>query len=522
MILKQVEFDVTARNKLIKGIETISKAVGSTLGARGKTVLIESSANVPGITVTKDGVTVANSILLEDATENLAVIMMKEAANKTAKLAGDGTSSSVVLTQAIINEAMNKMDDGMNSTEVYRGIKSCSEYIIELLKKKSKAVNSKMLRYVSTVSCNGDVVLGKMISDVYKSVGKLGTVIIEDSLNDETYSEVINGMRIERGWGSKYFVNNISSQECVLDNPYILVSDKEIDNVDNIKQILIPISAEGKSLLIIGELSDRAMSTLNVNAVNKSIKVCQIIPPDFGYKRGELLQDIATAMGAKYFSSSTGDNWELLKMEDLGEAEKVIVGIDNTVLITKKGIDISDRIAMLKQHVSESRSAKETAFLKQRISNLNGSIGVIHVGGNSELEQKEKKDRIDDSVCATSCALEEGILAGGGIALLDISKTLGWGKTENERIACHILKDAIQYPFKQILTNGGVNPTDVIPKLTETDMGYDISNMKVGNMFDMGIIDPAKVTVKALENAVSVAINILSTNCIITNVRSNG
>jgi len=520
MILKQVEFDVTARNKLIKGIETISKAVGSTLGARGKTVLIESGADVPGITVTKDGVTVCNNILLEDATENLAVLMMREGANRTAKLVGDATTTTIVLSQAIVNEAMNKMDGSMNSTEVYRGIKSCSEYIIGLLNKKSKAVNGKMLRYVSTVSCNGDAILGKMISDVYKSVGKLGTVIIEDSLNDETYSEVTNGMRIERGWASKYFINDIGRQECILENPYILVTDKEIDSIMNIEHILRPIIEQKRSLLIIGELGERAMAGLNANVA--VMKVCQIIPPDFGYKRGELLQDIASATGAKYFSSGTGDNFELLTIADLGEAEKVIVGIDNTVLITKKGIDISDRIAMLKQHIVESRSAKETAFLKQRVSNLNGSIGVIYVGGNSELEQKEKKDRIDDSVCATSCALEEGILAGGGIALLDISRTLGWGKTENERIACHILKDAIQYPFKQILTNGGVNPTDVIPKLTEVDMGYDISNMVVGNMFDMGIIDPAKVTTKALENAVSVAINILSTNCIITNVRNNG
>jgi len=521
MIVKQVSFADAARADLIDGINLIGDAVKSTLGARGQTVLIESENHTHGITITKDGVTVAKSINLLHPTQNLAVRMMKEAAENTSISAGDGTTTAIVITQAIILEAQKKIKSHMSVVDITRAIQEGCEYVKDELVKMSKKVNGRKLLDVATVSCNNDPVIGKIIADAYKSVGENGVVTVENAAGSQTYADVIDGMKIDRGYTSKYFITDQKKDECVLDSPYVLVVDQEISHLSNIEHVLAPIIQSGKGLLIIGSLSAAALNTLNLNKVKGTIKVCNILPPQFGYKSHELMADIAIATGAKYFSESTGDNLELIKFEDLGRAHKAIISRSSTVLIkdTQVSGGVESRIAELWDLHDGSESVDEKQFIKERMAILSGGVAVIHVGANSEIEQKEKRDRVDDAVCATRAALEGGILPGGGIALLRIAEKLSArGANESELVASVILSEAIRSPFCQILVNAGLDPAVIRGNLSNGD-GYDVKAQKYGNMLTMGIIDPVKVTVNALENAVSVATTILSTNAIITNVR---
>ncbi len=401
MIVKEIHFGDDGQKKLKSGIKKIAGAVKSTLGARGRTVLIESENHVGGITVTKDGVTVAKSINLYDPTENLAVMMMRQAADKTATVAGDGTTTSIVLAEAIIDAADKYLTPEHNVTEVIRGISALSKKVVDKLDKMSKKVNGKRLYDVATISANNDQEIGKMIGDAFSEVP---LVTVENSMNSETRVEIINGMRIERGYTSPYFVTDQKKQECVLDNPYVLICDHEINNISNLEKVLAPIVSQGKSLLIIGNLGPNALQTLNVNVYQGKIKACNIIPPSFGYRQKDLLKDLAVALGGTYFSEDTGDDLSIIGLSDLGKAAKVIVKKDVTVFMHHADFkeDIDKHIADLKAMVDQTDNKEDKDFIRERMANISGGVGVIYVGAQSDIEQKEKRDRIDD-LCGCSC-----------------------------------------------------------------------------------------------------------------------
>lgn len=517
MIVKEIHFGNDGQKKLKSGIKKIAGAVKSTLGARGRTVLIESEHHVGGITVTKDGVTVAKAINLYDPTENLAVMMMRQAADKTATIAGDGTTTSIVLAEAIIDASDKHLKDNDNVTEVIRGINDITKRVVSKLEKMSKKVNGRRLYDVATISANNDNELGKMIGDAFSEVS---LVTVENSMNSETRVEIINGMRIERGYTSQYFVTDQKKQECVLDNPYVLICDHEINNISNLEKILAPIVAQGKSLLIIGTLGPNALQTLNVNVYQGKIKACNIIPPSFGYRQKDLLKDLAVALGGTYFSEDTGDDLSIATLSDLGRASKIIVKKDMTVFMHHADFkeDIDNHLVELNGMINQTDDQVDREFLRERIANISGGIGVIYVGAQSDIEQKEKRDRIDDAVYAVMAALEEGILPGGGIALLECASEYAFS---DDDVASKIMAEALVAPFQQILINAGKNPHEIEMGIFDKGSGYDVKLEKFGDMIKMGIIDPTKVTKNALLNAVSVATTIMSTNAIITNIRAD-
>ncbi len=527
---KELIFDQEGREKLIKGISTIAKAVKSTLGPRGNTVLIESRSHTHGITVTKDGVTVARSIDLLDPVENLAVRMMKEAADRTASMAGDGTTTAIVLTEAIVKNGMDMLKDTHNVSEVIRHMNKITEDVIKLLEKRSKKVSGKTLSDVATISANNDKEIGKIIADVYNKVGKNGIVTANNSQTAETYYEFTNGIKIDRGYTSNLFINDFKKDECIMEDVYVLVSDQEINNILSIERVLRPIINEGKKLLIIAPCSGNVINTLAANVVQNKVKMCNISPPQFGYKQKELMGDIALAVGAKYFSEQTGDDLSLIGMEHLGRAERIIIGRDSSVIVRSEEVspEMQERIDQLWQaHENTSRKADKD-FIKERIASLTGGVGVIYVGGSSDIEQKEKYDRVDDAICAVRSAIEEGILPGGGLALFNISDELSFLADENieemskeQFVAYHIMAKSMQGPLCQIMTNAGLDPWAIMEEHFEgNSYGYDVKNNVYGDMYAMGVIDPLKVTKNALKNAVSVASTILSTNAIITIARA--
>ena len=531
-IPKNLEFDQPGRDKLIQGITKISKAVKSTLGPRGKTVLIESPEHIGGMTITKDGVTVANSIFLEDPVENLAVQMLKDAARRTANSAGDGTTTAIVLTEAIIKAGERGLTEKNNIAEVVKGINKFSKIILKDLKKNSRRITKARLLDVATISANNDKTIGKIIADAYNKVGKNGIVTVERSQNHETYATVTNGIKIDRGYTSNLFITNQKNDESVLEDTLVLVCDQEISNILQIENVLKPIIQQNKKLLIIGPCSVNVVNTLAANVVRNGLKLCNIMPPQFGYKQHELMQDIALSVGAKYFSEKTGDDLSLLSMEDLGHADKIISGKSQTVIIKNNQMteEIENRILDLKEQQENTEIVSDREFINERIASLSGSIGAIYVGGNSDIEQKEKYDRVEDAVCAVRSALEEGIVKGGGLALFYAREELDWisKKTVNddESTAIDILMESLCAPLRQILQNAGLNIDDYYNVSTTSDSWllqkldeYNVKTEKRGDFFKMGVIDPLKVTKTAFENAVSVATTILTTNAIITHAR---
>ena len=537
---KELHFDKEAREKLISGIKKIARCVKSTLGPLGETVLIESQEHLRGITVTKDGVTVAKSISLLDPVENLAVRMMKEAAEKTATHAGDGTTTSIVLTEAIVLNAIKEFDpmrgqvqNVSDKTEVIREINTVKDIIINELSNIAVQVDDEKLLDVATISCNNDKELGKIIADTYKAVGKDGIVTIEKSDDSKTYSQTTQGIKVDRGYSSHLFINDQKKDQCILDDVHVLVCDAEINNILSIENILKPIINQNKKLLIIAPCSQNVINTLAANVMKNNLKLCTIIPPNFGYKQQELMNDIALSVGATYFSESTGDDLSLITFEDLGKAKKIIVSKDETVIVKDSEIDNDDKVKervdqLWEQHkITKSKADKE--FIKQRIASLTGGIGVIYVGGNTDLEQKELYDRVDDAVCAVRSALEEGILPGGGVAYLMCTDMLNKSyiktKSKSRKTAIAVLLDVLHEPCNTILSNAGI-ARDKQHKYVSWDTenkvweGCNVKTKDRGDMIKMGIIDPLKVTKEALTNAVSVATTILSTNAIITMARS--
>jgi chaperonin GroEL len=523
---KNLQFGGEGRKKLINGVVKMSKAVKSTLGPAGNTVLIESPSHTHGITVTKDGVTVARSIDLIDPSENLAVRMMKEAADRTATSAGDGTTTAIVLTEGLVLGGLEYITEEMNRTEVLRQMVDISNKVVDKLRKKAKKVTTSMLVDVASISANNDREIGRIIAEVYKDVGKTGVVTVERSQTAETYAETTKGLKIDRGYLSSLFINDTKKDECIFEDVMVLVADIEIANILQIENVLKPVISEGKKLLIISPCNTNVVNTLAANTMKGNLKVVAVAPPNFGYKQHELMQDIALSVGATYFSEKTGDDLSHINYGDLGHAAKVIVGRDKTVLIRSEAKSdqgsIDERVAQLwETHKSATKKADKD-FVLERIASLTGGIGVIFVGGQTDLEQKELYDRVDDAVCAVRSALEEGILPGAGKALLDESAELfdPESKSAEQTAAMTIVRNALMAPFQQILANAGLKPSDVYKEGTPVGHGYNLKTGKMGDLVEMGVIDPLKVTRSALQNAVSVAVTILSTNAIITMARS--
>ena len=522
---KDLRFGEEGRTKLIKGINAIANAVKSTLGPNGNTVVIESPNHTHGITVTKDGVTVAKAVDLLDPVENLAVKMMKEAADRTATAAGDGTTTAIVLTEALVMGGVEHLLPTHNRTEVLRNMVEISGKVVENLRRRSKKVSGSMLTDVATISANNDRELGKVIAEVYREVGKNGIVTVEKSQTSETYAETTMGLKIDRGYLSPLFINDQKKDECVFEDTMVLVADIEIGNILNIEQILKPIITEGKKLLIVAPCHVNVVNTLAANVLKNNLKICAIPPPNFGYKQHELMQDLAVSVGATYFSEKTGDNLSHVAYTDLGHAAKVIVSKDKTIVLKSDlktdAEKITERVTQLWDAHRAAKKKSEKDFLLERIASLTGGIGVIFAGGNTDLEQKELYDRIDDAVCAVRAALEEGILPGAGKALYSESLMVmeeSW--SDEKKVAVRIVSNALRAPLLQILENAGIQYGEVYGSLSNDGDGYNLKTGNFGDLIKMGVVDPLKVTRSALQNAISVATTILSTNAIITMART--
>jgi chaperonin GroEL len=508
-IPKDLHFEGT---KLISGIEKLSKAVKSTLGPSGQTVLIESPHHTHGITVTKDGVTVAKAVDLIDPIENLAVRMMKEAADKTASEAGDGTTTSIVLAEALVKGGIGSLD--ANKTDVLRDLVSLTEEVVEELGVRSRRLTKKHLRSVATISANNDRSIGKIIADVYDKVGKDGVVTVEKSMTSDTGFSVTHGFKLDRGYSTELFINDQSRDECVLEGCHVMVCDGEISNVLAIEKVLGPIIRDGKKLLIVAPCSTHVVNTLAANVMKKGLKLCVVPPPNFGYKQHELMQDLAVSVGATYFSEKTGDDLSLMEFSDLGYADRVVVGRGDTVIVKGDKEDgVDERIAELQSALELAKRKVDKDFIRQRIAGLVGGIGVIEVGGRTDLEQKELYDRVDDAVCAVRAAMQDGVVAGGGVTLYNISRWL----SDRDGVAAKVLREALRAPLNQIMENCGEG---FDYSMAPDGEGYNLKTGAYGDMIEMGVIDPTRVTKSALQNAVSVAVTILSTQAIITLARA--
>ena len=527
---KELSFDEQGRAQLISGIKKLSKAVKSTLGPNGNTVLIESPNHTHGLTVTKDGVTVAKSIDLIDPIENLAVKIMRQASDRTATEAGDGTTTSIVLTEALILNGLDQLDanPSLNRTELLRSLVEVSELVVEKLKSNGKKLTNTMLADVATISANNDKNIGGIIAGVYKEVGKNGIVTVERSQSTETYAETTLGLKIDRGYLTPLFINDQKKDECIYDDVMVLVADMEISSILQLELVLKPVIQENKKILLIAPCNVNVVNTLAANVMKNNLKIVAIQPPSFGYKQHELMQDIAISVGATYYSEKTGDDLSLINFSDLGHAARVIVSADKTIVLKSDyradNAKVEERVAQLWQAHAQATKKADKDFLLERIASLTGGIGVIYVGGNTDLEQKELYDRVDDAVCAVRSALEEGILPGAGRALHHIATQ----DTMFDRIvsyraeklaAISILKEALQAPLIQILTNAGINVHSVYDEVTDFNLGYNLKTGVSGDLIKMGVVDPLKVTRCALQNAISVAVTILSTNAIVTMAR---
>lgn len=529
--MRDLLFNQEARTSLLNGIKTIAAAVKSTLGPRGKTVIIESQNHTSGLTVTKDGITVAKSITLENPVENLAVSIIREASERTGVEAGDGTTTSVVIAEAMCEEGLKHTN--LNMSKVISLVRDKVARAVEYLEIISKPVTESTLENVATISSNNDPVIGKIIADAYKEVGLGGLVTVENSMSEKTYSEVTNGMKIERGFTSRYFINNQKKDECILEDAYILITDVEINALLQIESVLKTIVSTQKPLLIISPMSVGAINSLAANVVKNKLILANITPPSFGYKSQELMSDIADVTGGVFFSQQAGDDLSLLDVSSLGRAKKITISQDSTVIVTESGEPshhVKEKITELFVQLENSKKESDRKFIQERISYLKGAIGVIYVGGSSDVEQKELNDRVDDAVCAVRSALEEGILPGGGVALLNAQLELE-DKTRRstdveELAACAIVYEALTAPFKTLLGNADCKEDEINRRLLDLVVeknpyyGYDLKKGVYCNMLEEGIIDPLKVTKNALINAVSVAVTLLSTNAVITYKRS--
>jgi len=521
MIIKEVKFNSDAQDEIVAGVSILAKAVKSTLGPGGRTVLIESEHHIGGMTSTKDGVTVANSINLEKPFQDIAIRAIKEAARKTAMTVGDGTSSSIVLAESIIKETITRTIRGDNMTEITRNIKNLADKVIKNLDKKSIKVIGKMLHHVATISANNDVELGSMIAKAYEDVGEEGVVLVKDGKNYETTCEVSSGIKFDRGYSSVFQITNQKGQSSELDNPYIFITDRKIESLMDIQGLIQGVISEGRSLLIIAELGKEASDTFNLNIVKNGWKAANVIPPGFGYRKEEMCQDLAAATNATFISDKMGTEWGLIEVSDLGEADKVVIDRESTTIVKESNTEaMEQRLEDMRAQLASAKGEVEINVMNNRIATLCGKVATITVGGTTPMEQKERKDRVDDAVLATKAALQEGVLAGGGIALLEEALMKIDYSDRNMVIAADVLSTALQSPFENILMNADLDPVIIEANFEiGNNQGYNVKTSKYGDMIEMGVIDPAKVPKEALKNAVAVAATLLMSDTVITNVR---
>ena len=525
---KDIQFDIDARDGLKRGVDALANAVKVTLGPKGRNVIISKSFGAPQ--VTKDGVSVAKEVELEDALENMGAQMVKEVASKTNDLAGDGTTTATVLAQAIVKEGLKNVAAGANPMDLKRGIDKAVETIVADLEKQAKKVgnSSEKIMQIASISANNDNTIGELISKAFDKVGKEGVITVEEAKGTDTYVDVVEGMQFDRGYLSPYFVTDSDKMIADLENPYILLFDKKISNLQEILPILEPVAQSGRPLLIIAEdVEGQALATLVVNKLRGGLKIAAVKAPGFGDRRKAMLEDIAILTGGTVISEERGFSLENADLDMLGTAETVTIDKDNTTIVngTGKAADIKARVNQIKSQIESTTSDYDREKLQERLAKLAGGVAVLYVGAASEVEMKEKKDRVDDALHATRAAVEEGIVAGGGVALVRAQKTLEKISDVNldEVTGIQIVSRAIESPLRTIVDNAGGEGSVVINKVLEGkgDFGYDAKNDAYVDMLKAGIIDPKKVTRVALENAASVAGMILTTECALVDIKED-
>jgi len=523
---KKIQFDIEAREGLKKGVDALANAVKVTLGPKGRNVIIGKSFGGPQ--VTKDGVTVAKEIELEDALENMGAQMVKEVASKTNDLAGDGTTTATILAQSIVNEGLKNVTAGANPMDLKRGVDKAVSTIVDELNKSAKTVgnSSEKIQQIASISANNDSAIGDLITQAFEKVGKEGVITVEEAKGTDTYVDVVEGMQFDRGYLSPYFVTNSEKMEADLESPYILLYDKKISAMKDLLPILEPVAQSGKPLLVIAEDVDgEALATLVVNKLRGALKIAAVKAPGFGDRRKAMLEDIAILTGGTVISEERGFNIENTTIDMLGSAERVTIDKDNTTIVNGSGEkkEIEGRVGQIKSQIETTTSDYDKEKLQERLAKLAGGVAVLYVGAASEVEMKEKKDRVDDALHATRAAVEEGIVAGGGVALIRARKQLDKIKAINddEFTGIQIISRALEAPLRTIVENAGGEGSVVVAKILDgkDGFGYDAKSDKYVDLFQSGIIDPKKVTRVALENAASVAGMILTTECALVDIK---
>jgi len=519
---KEILFDIDARDKLKKGVDAIANAVKVTLGPKGRNVIIEKKFGAPH--VTKDGVSVAKEIELKDPIENMGAQMVKEVASKTADVAGDGTTTATVLAQSIVSTGLKNVTAGANPMDLKRGIDKAVTAAVNELKNISQVVGSDndKIKQIATISANNDDVIGGLIAEAFDKVTVDGVITVEEAKGTATEVKTVEGMQFDRGYLSPYFVTNTEKMIAELENPYVLIYDKKISNVQEILPVLEPVAQQGKPLLIIAEdIDGTALSTLVINRLKAGLKIAAVKAPGFGDRRKAMLEDIAILTGGTVISEERGFTLENATIDMLGTAEKIDIDKDNTTIVNGAGnaADIEARTNQIKAQIETTTSDYDKEKLQERLAKLSGGVAVLYVGASTEVEMKEKKDRVDDALAATKAAIEEGIIPGGGVALL---RTLGSinkvnGINEDEKTGIEIVKRAVEEPLRQIVANGGKEGAVIVQKVKEgkTDFGYNARTDEYENLYAAGIVDPTKVTRIAIENAASIASMLLTTECVI-------
>jgi chaperonin GroEL len=524
MAAKQLQFDEAARHTLLRGVEKLAKAVKATLGPSGRNVILDKKFGSP--TITKDGVTVAKEIELEDPYENMGAQLVREVASKTSDVAGDGTTTATVLAESIYREGLRNVTAGANPTSLQRGIMKAVEAIVEELKKISKKVSDRTeIAQVATVSANWDKTIGTIIADAMDKVGKDGTITVEEAKSIETTLEVVEGMQFDKGYLSPYFVTNAEEMEAILENPYILIYEKKISSLKDMLPLLEKVAKAGRPLLIIAEdVEGEALATLVVNKLRGTLQVCAVKAPGFGDRRKAMLEDIAVLTGGKLISEDLGIKLENIKLEELGKAKRVTIDKENTTIVegSGKSADIQGRVAQIRRQIEETTSDYDREKLQERLAKLAGGVAVINVGAATETEMKEKKARVEDALHATRAAVEEGIVAGGGVAFIRAQKSLEnmRGLDADEKVGVQIVRRAIEEPMRQLANNAGAEGALIVEEVKKRkgNEGYDVAKGEYVDLVKAGIVDPTKVTRSALQNAASIAGLLLTTEALVTEI----
>jgi chaperonin GroEL len=521
MAAKELKFNEEARRAILRGVETLAAAVKATLGPKGRNVVIEKKWGAP--TITKDGVTVAKEIELEDKFENLGAQMVKEVASKTSDTAGDGTTTATVLAEAIYREGLKVVAAGANAMAVQRGIEKAVNVVVEELKKISKKISSRQeIAQVATIAANNNSEIGNLIADAMEKVGKEGVITVEEAKSLETTLEVVEGMQFDRGYLSPYFITNPDKMECELEDCYILLYEKKISSARDLLPILEKVAQKGKPILIIAEeVEGEALATLVVNKVRGTLQCCAVKAPGYGERRRAMMEDIAILTGGRLISEDLGIKLENVQISDLGRAKRVVVDKENTTIVEGMGSkkEIQGRIEMIRKQIEETKSDYDREKLQERLAKLAGGVAVINVGAATEVEMKQKKALVEDALHATRAAVEEGVVPGGGVALIRCLPALEKLKLEgDEQIGVEIVKKALEEPLKQLVNNAGAEGSVIVEKVKaekNPNVGFNVETMKFEDMFEAGIIDPTKVTRTALQNAASVAALLVTTECAI-------